>query len=55
MLPIDDEKSPRLTETGDDAARHATSITEGETVSSDGDDALKLVGTHAYRFDEKRL
>lgn len=52
MIPIDDEKSPRLGETGDDTRRE-TSITEGENVSSDGDDALKLVGTHAHQFDEK--
>ena len=47
MIAIDDEKSPT------NAGVSGTSVNEGDIASSDGDDALKLVGTHAHEFDEK--
>lgn len=59
VLPIDDEKVPKL---HDHDLKAEPAITEDdrrdstskEDVSSlEGDDALKLVGTHAHRFDEK--
>ena len=53
MIAIDDEKNPRLYEADTTVGRNETSVSEGEIVSSDGDDALKLVGAHAHQFDEK--
>lgn len=43
MIALDDEKTPRLQE----------EVIEEDVSSSDGDDALKLAGTHAHHFDEK--
>jgi hypothetical protein len=55
MSTIDTEKNtmPNEAEVG---PRIGTSVTLGdkdEVISTDGDDALKLAGAHAYQFDEK--
>jgi len=52
-IPTEDEKHPKLF--GDDAEGGITSISivEDDFGSSDGDDALGLVGSHAHQFDEK--
>lgn len=50
------EKTPQLF---DDEKTTAPTVevdvdpSDGEVSSSDGDDALKLAGTHAHHFDEK--
>ncbi len=51
IIAIDDEKisNPHEAETGGPAM----SIIEKDDTSMDGDDALKLAGTHAHHFDEK--
>lgn len=57
MILIDDEKNPRIY--GDEAKinanKTATEVIEEDISSSDGDDALKLAGTHAHHFDEKYM
>lgn len=55
MIPIEDEKNPRLYGTEDVAGKTATEVIEEDVSSSDGDDALKLAGTHAHHFDEKYM
>lgn len=48
MIAFDDEKNPYGAEAG------VTAMTaEEDGSSSDGDDALKLAGTHAHHFDEQ--
>jgi hypothetical protein len=51
LIPFDDEKNPRGY--GADAETNISPIASGEESegSTDGDDALKLVGTHAHHFD----
>lgn len=51
MMPIEDEKNPNLYEA--EAAISAMPVIEEDVGSVDGDDALKLAGTHAHQFDEK--
>lgn len=54
-MVVDDEKTPRLFETEAKTTTDIVDLPTGEedSVSSDGDDALKLAGTHAHRFDEQ--
>ena len=49
MIFTDDEKNPRLFE----AEAKGSVVVEEDVGSSDGDDALKLAGTHAHQFDEE--
>lgn len=51
MKPINDEKNPEVH--GAEPSVSAGQIVEEDVGSSDGDDALKLAGTHAHHFDEK--
>jgi ACS family allantoate permease-like MFS transporter len=55
ILPIDEEKRPRIHDGKADIETGVASVVDDEKVlsSSDGDDALKLAGTHARHFDEK--
>ena len=55
MIPIDDEKAsmPYVDVGKTDVGTGMTAIIEEDVNSSDGDDALKLAGTHAHHFDEK--
>lgn len=50
MVSISDESKPQLYEA---EAKVIIPIIDEDVVSSDGDDALKLAGTHAHSFDEK--
>lgn len=60
MIALEDEKSSRLYDSDVKAgANNMPAVKEdfdssdGETVASaDGDDALRLAGTHAHQFDE---
>lgn len=55
ILPIEEEKTSKTHESKTDIETGVTSVVEDEKdlSSSDGDDALKLAGTHARHFDEK--
>jgi hypothetical protein len=55
MSPIDIEKNttPNEVEVVPVASTDAKVVVETEVVSLDGDDALKLAGTHVYHFDDK--
>ena len=55
MIPIDDEKNPRLygAEAEAEVGINGMPVVDEDVDSSDGDDALKLAGTHAHHFDEK--
>ncbi len=51
---VKDEKTPKYY--AGEAVRSgsiATGIIDHEVAASDGDDALRLVGTHAHQFDEQ--
>jgi MFS transporter, ACS family, allantoate permease len=50
-VPMDDEKKSAAF--GAEAEASVTVLPAENVASSDGDDALKLVGTHAHQFDEK--
>lgn len=51
MIPTNDEKKSELY--GAEASVNRVPSVEEEAGTSDGDDALKLAGTHAHHFDEK--
>jgi hypothetical protein len=51
IIPIGDEKNPKLYEV--EAGITAVPVVEEDIGSSDGDDALRLAGTHAHQFDEE--
>jgi ACS family allantoate permease-like MFS transporter len=54
MISIDDENNPKLYEAqASITAVTAMPVVEEDVGSLDGDDALKLAGTHAHQFDEK--
>jgi hypothetical protein len=61
IIIINDEKNSNVyeakNESKNEAAADISSMpaeeVEEDVKSSDGDDALKLVGTHAHHFDEK--
>lgn len=54
MIAFDDEKVPTVHGAGkDEVEAGMTAIVDEDVSSSDGDDALKLAGTHAHHFDEK--
>ena len=58
MIAIDDEKNPRIYGDETEVAAETNAKVEAEITtksvgSSDGDDALKLVGNHVHHFDEK--
>ena len=48
-----DEKASSFDAPKSESTIIATSIVEDNVKASDGDDALKLAGTHAHQFDEK--
>jgi len=57
-MSVDEEKTPRLFEDETESGTISTPVVKEvimiEVVdSSDGDDALKLAGTHAHQFDEQ--
>jgi ACS family allantoate permease-like MFS transporter len=56
--PVEDEKKTTLYRAQTDVADGTVSVIDEEVSGSDGDDALKLAGSHAHHFDEayyKRL
>ncbi|KAK5127272.1 hypothetical protein LTR08_004461 [Meristemomyces frigidus] len=54
MATIINEKNPGLFDAEEDKTdNRTTTVVEEDSASSDGDDALKLAGTHAHHFDEK--
>lgn len=53
VMATDDEKNPGVYETEPNADVVATPIVEKDVVASEGDDALRLAGTHAHHFDEQ--
>lgn len=54
MIDVSDEKNPGYAQEAESKPEIGTTTTiEEEVASSDGDDALKLAGTHAHHFDEE--
>ena len=48
-----DEKASSTENPKSESTIIATAIIKDDVKASDGDDALKLAGTHAHQFDEK--
>lgn len=53
IVPVDDEKNPGYFEEKNQPHANASTIKDDDVSSADGDDALKLAGTHAEHFDDK--
>jgi len=53
IIPIDNEKNQSGLDTDEKAVAGIVTEIDEDVASSDGDDALRLAGTHAHQFDEK--
>lgn len=52
-MPIDNEKNQGGLDNDEKAVAGVVTEIDEDVASSDGDDALRLAGTHAHQFDEK--